>query len=251
MFIKSLETYQFEIINDSVGVKFHLHFNLETDNFLVSYSVAVFKFINCMLSSNLSSSDTFLQSLIDAGITIKIETISTSSDPELEHQLKIFSNHLAAEDECDGVESDPVLVLNQILENGSNEKKEALSDLVQALSTIEDQKVLESVTESIIAACQMDQKQLEKLRTGETFKRIYTSKTVPPGPNLPSLPPPPPPPPAPPSGPLSSGPPTPPGGPPGPPPPPGALPGAPPPPGSPPGPPPPPGGPPGPPGPPG
>ena len=206
-----------------------------------------------MLSSNLSSSDTFLHSLIDAGITIKIETISTSKDLELEHQLKIFSNHLEAEDGCDGVESDPVLVLNQILENGSNEKKEALSDLVQALSTIEDQKVLESVTESIIAACQMNQKQLEKLRTGETFKRIYTSKTAPPGSTLPSLPPPPPPP-APPSGPLSSdlppGPPPHPGGPPGPPPPPGAPPGASPPPGGPPGPPPPPGGPPGPPGPP-
>ena len=234
-------------------MKLHLYFHLETDNFLVSYSVAVFKFINCMLSSNLSSSDTLLQSLTDAGITIKIETISTSNDPELEHQLKIFSNHLAAE-ECDGVESDPVLVLNQILENGSNEKKEALSDLVQALSTIEDQKVLESVTESIIAACQMDQKQLEKLRTGETFKRIYTSKTAPPAPNLPSLPPSPPPP-TPPSGPVNSGlpqgPPPPPGGPPCPPPPPGAFPGAPPPPGGPPGPPPPPGGPPGPPGPPG
>ena len=78
-----------------------------------------------MLSSNLASSDSFLQSLIDAGITIKIENISGSQESELEYQLKLFNEHMDLE--AADSQSDPILVLNQILESGSTEKKEALS----------------------------------------------------------------------------------------------------------------------------
>ena len=146
------------------------------------------------------------------------------------------------------VEEDPVIVLNHIMQGGSEQKRDYVSDLVQALSTIEDMKVLESVTESIIAASQMNEQELLKLRKGDTFKKIYTSKTVndtvddplglpPPGPPGPPPPPAPsgaPPPPAPPG--PSGPPPPPPPGPSGPPPPPGPPgPGGPPPPPGPPG----------------
>ena len=121
-----------------------------------------------------------------------------------------------------------------MIEGGSEKKRDYVSDLVQALSTIEDIKVLESVTESVIAASQMDESELQKLRRGDTFKKIYSSKSTE-SPDVSDGPPPPAPPPPPgPGGPPGPPPPPPgPGGPPGPPPPPG--------PGGPPGPPPPPG----------
>jgi len=182
---------------------------------------------------------------------------------ELLTQVDAYEDQLNNDlSEEESVEENPIIILNNMIEGGSEKKRDYVSDLVQALSTIEDIKVLESVTESVIAASQMDESELQKLRRGDTFKKIYSSKSTespdvsdgppppaPPPPPGPGGPPGPPPPPPGPGGPPGPPPPPGPGGPPGPPPPPG--PGGPPPPpgmGGPPGPPPPPGGPPRPPG---